>query len=302
MKLTPIPQPLFATVMGLAGVSLAFRRTTIDEIALGFAIFATAIWIALTLGFLYKVAVSPGVVGADLLHPITSSFFAAIPLGGLLSVASLKGFIAEPILTPVWCFIAVLQILIMLAVMWVWMRPEVTTTHVTPAWFLPLVGNLVAPLYSFDLFPDASWFFFGIGVITWLGVLPVVWNRMFLHDQRIPLPLRPTIFILIAPPALITINIFNFGLLSPTDSIAYGLLGVTTFFSFLVAVRLPDIIRAPFGLPWWASTFPSAALASVLFNFSTIAGWVVLVPLSIWVSYLSVRTTRAYFRGQFHAG
>lgn len=48
-------------------------------------------------------------------------------------------------------------------------------------------------------FSELSWFFFSIGVVFWLVLLTIIFNRMFFH-QPLPGKLLPTLFILIAPP------------------------------------------------------------------------------------------------------
>ncbi len=76
------------------------------------------------------------------------------------------------------------------------------TIHISPAWFIPAVGNVVAPIAGVGLgFPETSWVFFAAGLIFWIVLLVLVMNRLIFHD---PLPGRmvPTLAILIAPPAV----------------------------------------------------------------------------------------------------
>ncbi len=43
----------------------------------------------------------------------------------------------------------------------------------TPAWFIPVIGNLVVPLAGTAHAPvDISWFFFGGGLLYWLALTP----------------------------------------------------------------------------------------------------------------------------------
>lgn len=75
--------------------------------------------------------------------------------------------------------------------------------HVTPAWFIPVVGMVAAPLAGVTFGPiEVSWFFFSAGLVFWAALLPMVLTRLFIHDQPVPGQLLPTLAVLIAPPAV----------------------------------------------------------------------------------------------------
>jgi hypothetical protein len=74
--------------------------------------------------------------------------------------------------------------------------------HINPAWFIPVVGNVLVPIAGMELgYTELSWFFFSIGMLFWLVLFAIIFYRVLFHN---PLPgkLMPTFFILIAPPAV----------------------------------------------------------------------------------------------------
>ncbi|MFQ2027195.1 hypothetical protein ACK355_19015, partial [Aeromonas veronii] len=81
-------------------------------------------------------------------------------------------------------------------------RDHFTITHTNPAWFIPIVGNIVVPLGGMPLgFHEISLFFFSIGLIFWFSLLTIVLYRLFFHES-LPEKLMPTMFILLAPPSI----------------------------------------------------------------------------------------------------
>jgi len=59
-------------------------------------------------------------------------------------------------------------------------------------------------------FVELSWFFFSVGLIMWAVMFTIIMNRIIFHNP-LPQKLMPTLFILIAPPAvaLISLTILN---------------------------------------------------------------------------------------------
>jgi len=72
----------------------------------------------------------------------------------------------------------------------------------TPAWFIPVVGNILVPVGGVPLgHVEISWFFFSIGLILWLSFFTIVLHRVLfvpMMSQRS----MPTLFILLAPPSI----------------------------------------------------------------------------------------------------
>lgn len=309
-RLTHFPVTLFASVMGLSGLTLAIRHA---ETLLGWGHGASSICLIVTVvdfvvlaGFYALKAVRhPGAVRAEWAHPVRLAFFPSISISLLLIAAALSPH-ASGLAEGLWVFGAFLQVGLTLAVIsgWIGHRPF-QPMHISPAWFIPAVGNIVAPIAGVGFgYAEASWLFFSTGLIFWMILLTLVMNRLIFHD---PLPARllPTLVILIAPPAVgfLAWLQLNGGVV---DALARILFYGAATFTGLVVTQIRSLLRLPFALSWWALSFPIAALTMSLLQYGllnaysgyTTTGLCLLAVLIMIVLYLVVRTLKAIQAGQ----
>ena len=263
-RLAHFPINFFAMIMGLAGLTLAWQKITPLlalplPIALGLAYFSTVLFALLLLVYLGKSVLYPAQVKQELNHPILLSFFPSISIS-LLLLASVFLAINTAIAQALWMIGAALHLFFTLYVMNKWMHHDhFHIQHLNPAWFIPVVGNVLVPIAGVPLgFSNIAWFFFSIGLLFWILLLTIVFYRILFHsplNQR----LLPTLFILIAPPAVgcLAYLQLNSGLL---DHFAVFLYDVALFLTLLLVSQLQRFIRLPFALSWWAYSFPSAAI------------------------------------------
>lgn len=266
------PVPLFAMVMGTAGLSLAWRRadhvlglgtTAPADFAFGLA---AAVFIVLALAYAAKWVRFRSDAIAELDHPIRVAFFPAITVSLVLVVTAGASILPDAFVRAGWWVGAVAHLLAMLFVVRRWLiRPKIVVQHVTPAWFIALVGNIVVPLalgMGIDGFGTAeremALMSFSIGMVLWLALLPTVMLRVLVHDQPLPAKLLPSLAILVAPPAVgmvSTLTLFP----STAENLAKVLYFAAVGFVLIVLLRLPDYLNTPFGIPAWAFSFPLAA-------------------------------------------
>ena len=102
-----------------------------------------------------------------------------------------------------------------------------------------------------------------MGLIFWIILLIIFFNRIIFHSP-LPEKLLPTLFILIAPPAVGFISFVKLtGEISAFSKILYyfGL-----FLVFLLFAQIKIFKKIKFYLSWWAYSFPIAAItiASIL--------------------------------------
>lgn len=262
--LPEFPVAFFAVVMGLAGLTLSLRAA---EHALGLggaaSLAATALTVAVFLAiaacYAAKLALHRAAVAAEWAHPVRIAFFPAISISLLLIATILAPLLPGPA-RLLWTVGAVAQGTLALAVVanWIGHRPF-QPMHLNPAWFIPAVGNVVAPLGGVGLgFIELSWLFFSAGMVFWIVLQTLVFNRLIFHD---PLPERlvPTLMILVAPPAVAFIAYYR--LTGEVDAFARILLNVGYVALGVVLTQTGRLIRLPFALVWWALSFPVAALA-----------------------------------------
>lgn len=296
----------FASVMGVGGLSAAWNRAA-DAWSVPPVIGAALAWASigllglLAVAYLAKAVRHPGAVAAEWRHPIRTSFTATIPIGALVAAVAVLPH-QEQVSAVLWWAGAVAMFVVTVWVIRTWSTDaQLQHTHVHPAWFIPVVGNIVAPLAGVAHAPiDISWYFFGVGLVYWLGLLPIVLTRLFVHGV-IPPRLAPTLAIMVAPPAIGAISWVRLGG-AWDDPFARILLAATVFNIVALAAHIGALRSVPFGLPSWAYTFPLAAAAVAFIaafhagagDFYGWAGGVVLGVASIMVVVLGVLTARGF--------
>lgn len=305
-----LPVGAFAIVMGIGGLSAAWNHAAVAW-PVPSAVGAVLAWAALAvLGLLLaayavKAARRPQAVAAEWRHPIRTAFTATIPIAALITSAALAPH-HGPTSAALWWAGAATMLTVSVWVIRTWSTDaQLEHVHVHPAWFIPVVGNLVVPLAGVEHAPvDISWFFFGVGILYWLGLLPIVLTRLFVYGV-IPPRLAPTLAIMVAPPAVAAISWVRLGG-QWSDPLGRILLAVALFNLVALVAHAGALRAAPFALPAWAYTFPLAAAAVAFVSAfhdgsGAFYGWVGGVTLALasgFVVALAVRTARGFATGE----
>ncbi len=262
-----LPVTLFASVMGLGGLSLAWRRAAkVWDLphwpALTFLAVATLAFVVIGTLYVLKWAGHPAAARAELRHPVRMTFATTLTIS-VLVLATAGQDVAPALASALWWVGALGHLAATLAVLSVWFaRPDIGHAAVTPAWFIPVVGNVITPLAAARLGSvELAWFAFGVGAIFWLGLLPLLLQRVMLHDPPLPPKLLPTIAIFIAPPAVMMLSwqALTGVVDGPVVRILYA---AAMVFVLLLLAQVPRLGAQPFALPWWAYTFPLAAASA----------------------------------------
>lgn len=262
-RLKNFPISWFAVVMGLAGFSIAWHKAE-TVLTLPFHIstyllsFTIAVFVILATLYITKAIRHWEAVVAEFAHPIKLNFFPAMSISLVLLGTALLEY--QPTVSLIlWTTGAALHLIFTLHVLSVWIHhSRFEIQHINPAWFIPIVGNILVPIAGVHhASVEISWFFFSIGLLFWLVLLSINLNRMIFHH---PLPdkLLPTLFILIAPPAVGFIS-----WLQLTDSLdAFGriLYYSAIFLTLMLLTQFRRFARLKFFLSWWAYSFPMAAI------------------------------------------
>lgn len=308
-RLEHFPVTFFAIVMGLLGLTLALHASAP---ALGWTepLALVALWAAvIVLGmvaavYLAKVLRYPAAIAGEWNHPVKIAFFPTMTISLLLLATALRE--SQPgIAEPLWLVGMVGQGALTIAVVTSWISHRAFQVgHLTPAWFIPAVGNVIVPVAGARLgYIELSWLFFSGGMMFWGVLLTLVMNRLVFHDP-IPVRLFPTMVILIAPPAVAFVAYVTMN--GVIDGFARSLLYVGYIFAALVLAQVPKLAKLPFALSWWALSFPVAALSVASFLFGrveespvhTTIGTVILAVLVVVVIGLLGRTALAISRGE----
>lgn len=303
-RLEHFPVTFFAIVMGMMGVTLALHAAGqhgLSSVAMWLGIGA---FVAIAAIYLMKALRHPAAVRGEWNHPVKLAFFPTITVSLLLIATALHGY-APGAARMIWLLGVFGQGVLTIAVVSGWIsHRSFQVGHLTPAWFIPAVGNVIVPVVGARMgYIETSWLFFAGGMMFWGVLLTLVMNRLVFHDP-IPARLFPTMVILIAPPSVAFVAYL--ALVGEVDGFARSLLYIAYIFAALVVVQVPKLAKLPFALSWWALSFPLAALAIASFRFAALedtavhfgVGVAVLLVLLAVVAGLIWRTGLAILRGE----
>ncbi len=304
-KLHYFPITAFSVVMGLSGLSIAFGKfyhmQWLSRYFYDISIF-TVLGLFLIISFMYgiKFILAPEEVKADFRHRIRINFFSAISISLLL--LSIAFYTYYPMLSvALWWAGTILHSLFMFKTVSFWIQHNFEIQHFNPAWFIPVVGNILIPVAGVEYAPMIiSYFFFAAGFFFWFVLFTIFLYRAVFHAQ-LPEKFIPTFFILLAPPAIGFIAYMR--ITASWDAFSSFLLMLTYFFIILLAVMYRSFKQIKFFMSWWAFTFPLTAvsIASVVayqvtkYDFYKYAAWtmlfVALTAISIvaWQTVLHIR-------------
>ncbi|WP_218942640.1 SLAC1 anion channel family protein [Rhodoferax sp. BLA1] len=309
-RLEHLPVSMFSIVMGLAGTTIALEKA--EHLwhwpvapSVGLLVLTALVFVLISLAYLGKWLLHRAQVVAEFNHPVRLSFFPAMSIGMLLLAIAALGH-APAVSQVLWAVGATVQLLFTLVILSAWMHHEkFQVQHSNPAWFIPIVGNILVPIAGVPLgYQEISWFYFSVGLMMWTPLLAVLFNRFFFHPM-LPAKLLPTLFILIAPPAvgfISWVKLHN----GVVDDVARILYYFALFITLLLLSQVKHFWRLSFALPWWAYSFPMAAMTiatSVMLDklggsFFAALFPLLLTVLLLLVALISWRTLQAMTRGQ----
>ncbi|WP_299438184.1 SLAC1 anion channel family protein [uncultured Rhodospira sp.] len=304
-----VPIPLFALVMGTAGLGITWRKAhhvlgvpaLVGEIVLGVA---AAAFVAIAILYAFKWVMHAGEVKAEFNHPVRSSFFPAVSISLLLLSLAAEPY-SHNAMSWLWAVGAALHLVFTLRLISRWIVHNQQINHSNPAWFIPVVGNVLVPLSGARLgYDEISWFFFAIGMVFWILLFTIVFYRIVFHDQ-LPAKFIPTLFILIAPPAIgfLSYVALNGGVV---DGFARVLVYFALFITLLNATLVRQFLRVPFFVSWWAYTFPMAAVSVAAMEFHHLNGydemsvicWTLVSVTTVVIVTVFLRTLVALVQGK----
>ncbi|MCX7790290.1 MAG: SLAC1 anion channel family protein [Chloroflexaceae bacterium] len=309
-RLQYFPISFFASVLGMTGTTIALQRAE-RFLGLPFSISgillvaSLAIFLTIATFYALKAARHLDAVKREFAHPVKINFFATISISMLLfgiAFMRLNGDVSRLF----WMAGTALHLVFTLVILSAWMhRTTFQIQHANPAWFIPVVGNIIIPIAGVEHAPaEISWFFFSIGLIFWIVLLTIVLYRIIFYP---PLPerLKPTLFILIPPPAIGFVSYLRLMEHDVSGFVLDGFARVLYYFALfillLLLVQVRQFVKIPFYISWWAYSFPMAAITIAtivmasrtnLLFFQGLA-YVLLVGLGALIVILLFRTIAA---------
>ncbi len=302
----------FGWVMGIGGLANAlFAAHTVLGVPLiasqVLLVLACGCFVVLALTHLAKLVLHFDAVQEEFMHGIKSSFFPAASVSMIVLSIGLRNY-SEPTARLLWCTGSGLHLILALILIRRWLLHSQDEGVMTPAWFIPVVGNILVPVGGVPLgYVEASWFFFSIGLVLWVVFFTIALHRILFFPAMSERSI-PTLFILLAPPSigLAAYLAFNDGHIGPLADILYC---VALFMAMLLVTMVRQITHGAFFMSWWAMTFPLDAWAgSCIYyahartgNFTTTIAIVALAMATVMVFWVLGRTIVQIVTGKaFH--
>jgi tellurite resistance protein len=306
-RIEHMPVSMFAIIIGIAGLAIAWHKayevtTAPILISKTLTIAASLLFIFLIILYGIKILLFPKAIYGELTHPVRNSFFATISISFLLlAIAWLPNL--PHIAFIAWVIGSSLHLFITIRIISSWIyRTHYEIKHANPAWFMPVVGNIIVPIIGIKIAPiEISWFFFSIGIFFWLILLSIILNRLFFYE---PLPERliPTFFILLAPPSIGSIAWSS--LIGRFDDFSHVLYYIALFMFLILINNAKRFLINTFFISAWAYSFPLVAFTLATLQMAKFSNlwfffWLgnsMLYISSIIVLMLFIRTIIAILR------
>jgi tellurite resistance protein len=308
-RLENFPISFFSVIMGLSGFAIAWEKAVElfhfhYIISYSMAYTALTLFIIMGIAYITKALLYSSEIRKELAHPIKINFFPTISISlVLLSIV----FLPLDLVASRYFWVAgtLLHFIFTLVIINSWMHHDrFKINHMNPAWFIPAVGNILIPIAGTAHFPaEISWFFFSFGLFFWIILLVIFFYRIFFHES-ITEKFLPTLFILIAPPAVGFISYFK--LTGQIDNFSKILYYFAIFLTILMLSQIKIFIKIKYYLSWWAYSFPLAAVAiatALMYNQSSIIGFkygfiFLLLLLTALIFLLIIKTMTATLKKQ----
>lgn len=309
-----LPVNLFGSVMGISGLSLAWRLShhvfgTPAVIAEAIGIVAIVTFIALAIGYLAKLAKYPSTVRGEFTHPVAGNFFGTITIGILL-LSSVIGFYSETLGQVVWTIGTILTIILSFIITHRLFQGKQDPTHAGPAWLIPGVATLDIAVAGGTMpmawAHEVNMFAVAVGTVIALVFFTMIFSRV-VHHEPLPKGMVPSLIIMIAP--------FEVGFLAYVNIAQHvdmfaSLLFYFGLFLFIALSFKVFRVSIPFAASWWAISFPMAALANAALKYAMFAktlplailAAIILAFLTIAIAVLFVRTLHLLFSGRLLLG
>lgn len=310
ISLKNLPVNLFAAVMGISGLALAWRLSahwlhTNIWISHSIGIAALIIFVLLSLAYLGKIVRHPEAVKKEFNHPIAGNFFGTFNIALLLLSAVISPF-SMPASAVFWIVGSICTVALAFTVTSRLLRGQIDSSHAVPAWLIPGVATLDITVTGSTM--PMAWarelnlFALAVGTIVGLVFFTMIISRLIHHDEKLAANMVPSLMILVAPFEVGFQAYTNFT--QQIDNFA-AMLFYFGFFLFLTLVFKIFRRSIPFAAGWWAISFPLAALVNTALKYAAAVElwpvtWLAIALLdflSIVILVLFCKTLRSALNG-----
>jgi tellurite resistance protein len=306
-----LPPNVYAIPFGIAGLAVAWRTAqSVLAAPPGVAdvLFAAAaaLWLALTADLLSQIVRSPGAVARATRDAVRSPFFA---LPGIVLLLLGVGLLphAPDVARGVTLISVVVTVALGALLTGQWMTGGIDRERFHPGYLLPAVaGGLVAANAAVAAgYRTIGWLLFGLGMVSWVQVGPVILGRLFLQGG-LPSAQRATLAIEVAPAAVAGTAYFSLHQ-GRDDVLTFTLAGYCVLM-VLAQLRLISVYRRlTFNASFWAFAFSYTTVATYALRWlehahpagDEVLGWAILAAITAFIGLIAVRSVAAVAAGRF---
>jgi len=261
----PIPLSSFASVMGIAGLGLAWDAAVRGQgvppdIGAWLMAGSAFLFVVLLVAWLARVSVKPAEVRAEANGAITSSYFGTLTISvSLLAAGALQ--YSRPVAFALWLIGALGGAALLIYLLGRWIEHGIKDVELTPALFIPVVGNATSVYAAVPLgFGEIGWASFSFALLCWLTLGPIIMYRLLVIEPRMARKMAPQLAVLVSSPAVMASAwyLLDGG---AADAVFKILAFKALFFAILVVRLWKSAWGEPYNVGMWGWTFPAAALA-----------------------------------------
>jgi tellurite resistance protein len=310
-----LPPALFAIPLGLIGLAGSWGRlgradpqaTLALSMQAALGLLGIVLWVLLCGLWLLKLRRHPAQLRAMWGHPVQGSFLALLPVSTLLTAAAVAPTVAQPALWAALLGLVLLALGLQLGIAWQ-VVAQLTTgriapEQVTPALYLPTVAGGFVGAMALQALGLHGWavLLFGVGLGAWALLEARILHRLFAGP--LPLPLRPTLGLELAPTSVGALTLAVLWPQLPADVLLVAL-GIGTGPALAVLARWRWWTETPFSAGFWSFSFPLAAYAGVIVEAVRRGGWplwpawLAVLLASAVIAFLALRTLRLWQAGR----
>lgn len=310
-----LPPGLFAIPLGLAGLAGSWGRLAqadaqaawAAQLKTALAVLGLGVWALLAALWALKLLRHPEQVRGLWGHPLQGSFLALAPVSTLLIVAVSAPIVTHAGLTAALLGLVLLALALQLNIAWR-VVAQLTTGRigpelVTPALYLPTVAGGFVGAMALQALGLHGWavLLFGSGLGAWALLEARILHRLFAGP--LPLPLRPTLGLELAPTSVGALTLAVLWPQMPAD-VLLAALGIGTGPALAVLARWRWWIETPFSVGFWSFSFPLAAYASAIVEavhrgaWPLWPAWMAVGLATAVIAFLALRTLRLLQTGR----
>ncbi|ASQ98845.1 hypothetical protein [Streptomyces sp. 11-1-2] len=259
---------LLAISLGSAGLGGAWQAATSVasawiQISDVLFVISGLVWVVLLAAYVRHGGARWHNLREDLRHPGQGFALAYVPIIGMLITGHFSRFGEEGARWAYAVFV-VAAALVAARLLAHWFTGGLSETTLHPGYLLPVSSApFIASITASTLhLPEIAAASFAVGVLYWLAFGTVILGSL-VAGSPLPPPARPTLTVLVIPPAVGS-NAWLAAHGGRPDGVGYGFSGILFFTLALVAFMLPTLRERSFHTGLWIYSFPVAATTNFL--------------------------------------